>query len=726
MPRQPAGIWTPRSGTWGATTWRSRWRSAGLAWRIKAVGTAEAHFRRAVSRAPHAIGAWTGLANALEQQNDRASALDAWRHATAALVAFSPASADPWMLGLPLAAGGGAVLTLARRLRAAGETSAGDHLVNRLRALFPGDEAIAAEASTPEGEASPDAGSRLPVDPLTHAPDSLHGILFREDAEGPRLLMDQAAEADRAGHADMARTLYRRAGSLAVASPSPLDPRLADLALGAAEALRRMGDAETASGLLDRLASHRPDDPEVLRQRALALFGAGRTAQALDMMEQARRRLGPESGTLALTLVHVALLRRAERLDDAIVIAREAVARWPHDAESHSILARTLSQAGRPSGALAAAFAALLRNPDLGWCHSLIARILESRNQLDPALEHLAQVVDLDPDAPDGHVALALTLLKRGDWSLGWDHYEWRVLKTDRPAESFAQPSWQGETLDNRRLLVWHERQGLVEELMFLRLAPAAARVAGGSLTIEADRRLVPLLRRGLPGHTVVADSDPPAAEARAADLGAQCPFGSLPRLVAPDPAAGVTPAPTIAADEALAGRLRAQWLRGAPGALLVGVCWSPQDARRRADRVAPLEAWAPVLSREGLRFVSLQVGPAAAEAKGTAILTPAETEAGGLDDLDGLAARVAAVDLVVTVDAMPAHLAGSLAVPGLVLLPFAPDWRWGRTGQRTPWYPSLRLARQTLPGDWSGPMARVARALDRYRDEAIAAKGAA
>jgi len=700
-----------------------------------AVGTAEVHFRRALARAPHAVGACVGLANALERQNDRAGALETWRQAAAALTALTPDTADPWMLGLPMAAGGAPLLGLARRLRAMGEAPAGDRLVRRLKTLFPTDEAVMAEAEA-EAEASGDGrGGSSAADPPTRSPDADHGVLYASSSDGPRLLMDQAAEADRAGQADRARTLYRRAGSLAVAAPNPLDDELAALALGASDALRRMGDATTAAGLLERLAEHRPDDPEIARQQALALFASGRAQDALDLLEAARSRLG-DHVTLPLLLVHAALLRRSGRLPDAVRVCRDAVARWPDHADAHRVLAQTLSQAGLDAEAMAAAFAALLRDPSMTWCHGLIARTLEGRNQLDPALEHYARVLTFEPESADAHVALGLALLKRGDWVQGWEHYEWRVLKTDRPADSFVQAPWEGEPLDSKSLLVWHERQGLVEELMFLRLASAAARVAGGPLVIEADARLLPLLRRGLPDHTVVPATDPPVAETRAPEVAAQTPFGSLARLVSPDPAAGAPPGPTVIADEARAGAWRARWLADSASPILVGICWSPLNAARRADRVAPLDAWRPVFELPGVRFVSLQVG--AAEADLNAIDAPlggAVIRAGGGDgghdghdpnDVDGLAARIAAVDVVVTVDAMPAHLAGALGVPTLLLLPFAADWRWGAAGQRSPWYPTLRLARQSVPGNWTHPMQRVASALARYRDAARETAGAA
>jgi ADP-heptose:LPS heptosyltransferase len=87
----------------------------------------------------------------------------------------------------------------------------------------------------------------------------------------------------------------------------------------------------------------------------------------------------------------------------------------------------------------------------------------------------------------------------------------------------------------------------------------------------------------------------------------------------------------------------------------------------------------------------------------------------GELDDFSDTAAVLALCDLVISVDTAPAHLAGALGKPFWVFVPFAPDWRWTLEGDTTPWYPTARLFRQSLPGDWDAVIARVAAALKLF-----------
>jgi ADP-heptose:LPS heptosyltransferase len=114
----------------------------------------------------------------------------------------------------------------------------------------------------------------------------------------------------------------------------------------------------------------------------------------------------------------------------------------------------------------------------------------------------------------------------------------------------------------------------------------------------------------------------------------------------------------------------------------------------------------------QGVAFYNLQVAPApqfAGEAASQPALIPLE---GSLRDFADTAALIAQLDLVISTDTSVAHLAGALGRPAWVLLPFAPDWRWLLEREDTPWYPTLRLFRQSAPGDWPAVIQRVHDAL--------------
>ena len=146
-------------------------------------------------------------------------------------------------------------------------------------------------------------------------------------------------------------------------------------------------------------------------------------------------------------------------------------------------------------------------------------------------------------------------------------------------------------------------------------------------------------------------------------------------------------------------------------GRPLVGLNWAGNPVNRAdARRSLALDRLRPLLAERGIRFVSLQFGPSAADIAKAGLEDRRETPA--LGDFAASASLVASLDLVVTVDTAMAHLAGAIAKEAWVLLAYAPDWRWGMSGETTSWYPSLRLFRQASPGDWDGVVAKLAQAL--------------
>jgi hypothetical protein len=145
-----------------------------------------------------------------------------------------------------------------------------------------------------------------------------------------------------------------------------------------------------------------------------------------------------------------------------------------------------------------------------------------------------------------------------------------------------------------------------------------------------------------------------------------------------------------------------------------IGLVWAgdprhPNDAHRSAR----LEELAPLFDVAGVTWHSLQLGPAQTQLAASALAVRIIDESPRLIDFSASAALVSSLDMIVTVDTSMAHLAGSLGRPGIVMLPYVDcDWRWMPEGDRTPWYPTLRLIRQERPRDWSSVAAAVAAVL--------------
>ncbi len=148
-----------------------------------------------------------------------------------------------------------------------------------------------------------------------------------------------------------------------------------------------------------------------------------------------------------------------------------------------------------------------------------------------------------------------------------------------------------------------------------------------------------------------------------------------------------------------------------------MGISWRggavPEELRKRS---VPLAAWQPVFAAADMQLVDVQHGETAGEIAACrdklGVKIHHFDEIDPLRDLDGFAALLSALDLVISVDNSTAHLAGALGVPTWTLLPTGADWRWMRDRPDSPWFPDMWLLSQTAPGDWRGVLARVAAAL--------------
>jgi ADP-heptose:LPS heptosyltransferase len=113
-----------------------------------------------------------------------------------------------------------------------------------------------------------------------------------------------------------------------------------------------------------------------------------------------------------------------------------------------------------------------------------------------------------------------------------------------------------------------------------------------------------------------------------------------------------------------------------------------------------------PLLDVEGTHFFSLQMGPGAEQL--ATVQAKITNLAPGIGDMADTASLLKNLDLIITVDTSVAHLAGALAIPTWVMIPFAPDWRWLLDREDSPWYPTMRLFRQPEFGDWQSVLLRV------------------
>ncbi len=391
-------------------------------------------------------------------------------------------------------------------------------------------------------------------------------------------------------------------------------------------------------------------------------------------------------------------LKELGRLDEAARVLGAVRAVCPEDPDLLGNLAGVLRQQGDFAQACGLYRQAVALAPTAAaW--SNLAVLLDETGQAAEAGAAFAQAVALAPGDAEIRFNHANFLLRDGAWREGWQAYEarWQARAQVLRPRAFAAPAWEGGALAGRTLLI-HAEQGLGDSLQFARFLPRLPR--DGRIALLAQTPLLDLLAASpaAAGVTVAGE----AAALPPCDC--QAPLMSLPRILGLDRAEDLgMRAPYLAPPPGLS------WPRPAGSGARVGFSWRG-NARHRgnAARGLPLDGLLALLAGRGLRLVSLQAGPDAGE---SALLARHGVEDAGaaFTSFGHSAALVAELDLVITLDSALAHLAGGLGRPVWVCLPFAADWRWGRTGAASLWYPSLRLYRQTAPGAWPELLARVA-----------------
>ncbi len=323
------------------------------------------------------------------------------------------------------------------------------------------------------------------------------------------------------------------------------------------------------------------------------------------------------------------------------------------------------------------------------------------------AIESYTRAIALEADGAEAHLLRALCLLQLGDYARGFAEYEWRWKWKGRTPRPMPAPEWAGESLAGKTILL-HPEQGLGDSIQFIRFA-SLVKAQGARVLVETHRPLARLLAQCDGIDYLFVDERPvPRFDVHA-------PFMSLPHLLGitldnlPAPVPYVFPPGDVPAG--LAARLAE-----AGDALKVGLVWAGgPSAKNDHIRSCPWSHFQSLACAHGVHFFSLQKGSAAAEADQLRAYLPLTDLADLCTDFTDTAHAMNALDLLISVDTAPVHLAGALARPVWVLLPTNPDWRWLLDRDDSPWYPTARLFRQRRAGDWEELLERVTAALDAW-----------
>lgn len=440
-----------------------------------------------------------------------------------------------------------------------------------------------------------------------------------------------------------------------------------------AEALEKLAKLEQESKLAEaddlatRMLAAMPEHPHILQLAGIVSYRNGRVAEAVERMEKSEA-LSPQTALYPRNICEV--YRGAGRLDDALRAGQRAIELAPKDARSYFNL----------------------------------ALIHYERRELEDAVRVADASLAIDPEFAEAHFEKAEALLLAGRLQEGWESYEWRfkLKQAEGMLPKTEKPQWDGSPLEPGKLLIIGD-QGFGDCIQFGRFIPWAALLAPQPV-VACSSELLPILSQ-LPGiGKIVTRWD------EAAGFDAYIPLSGLPRL------AGATvetipPSGYLAPKPELVAKWGERLARLAPrGKKRIALVWAGRPTHKNdKKRSLKLAQFAPIFARDDVAVLTVQKGDQIAQAGGYYGHAPLVNLGPEIEDFLDTMAILQHVDRLVTIDTSVAHVAGASNVPTSIVLPYAPDWRWLLNRDDTPWYPSMRLYRQSAPYQWDDVIQRVA-----------------
>jgi tetratricopeptide (TPR) repeat protein len=500
-------------------------------------------------------------------------------------------------------------------------------------------------------------------------------------------------------------------------------------------ALLKLGRSDEAIKAFDKAVQLRPGDAGLWWQMGDALIEAGRSSEALLCFRHTLT-LDPRNGDAAYKAGHILyalgqfeealaffnqsadlrpdhawtmhmrglLLKEMGRFEEALVDSQRAIELDPTNADACNNVGVIFGALERPQDALSWYERSLRIAPDQARTLTNKGAVLSELERFDEAMAAYRRSMVVDPNQPKTAWNIAIVHLLTGNFEEGLRGREvrWQIPEMTLAYPQLSRPMWLGSEPVAGKTIVVCADEGFGDSIQFARYIPMLA-ARGARVVLVVEEVLRPILS-GIDG---VWQCLPKLPDTALPPFDLHCPITNLPlafqtRVDNIPTGQGYLPPPKADRVHAWENRL------GSRERLRVGLVWSgnPKHVNDRA-RSMPFRVLSRVLDVDAT-FVSLQKDPRPQDAEILRQRPDIVDQTAELTDYAETAALVSCLDLVITVDTSVAHLAGALGRPTWLLLSRLPDWRWLLDRDDTPWYPTVRLFRQTETGDYGSVVDRV------------------
>jgi tetratricopeptide (TPR) repeat protein len=452
--------------------------------------------------------------------------------------------------------------------------------------------------------------------------------------------------------------------------------------------LRQMGQTDAAIDQLTRAASLVPESFDV----HLHLFQALASAQKVPEIESTLRILEGISPNDAYILAQLGeVLVRQDQSGEAEPYFRRSLEEDPSTISAWNGLGTILERRGKFAEAEECFRKSIELEPDRAESHYNLGNVLRQQNQIENSINALIRAVTLDPEFKLAHVHLAFSLFMDGQYTAAWPEYEWRwkIPNFPTPERPFRQPKWSGEPLSGKRILV-HAEQGFGDTIQFARFVENLVE-QGGEVIIECPPALTNLMKSTSGVSQVLARGD------ALPEFDIHVPLLSIPGILSMDLNDIPKRTPYLHAPDHV--QIAGLGQTDSPELLKIGITWqTSKDQLSSSFKSCPLQAYTPLFDLKHVTWISLQKEISETDQPLPSFLMDISQSLGDFADT---AAAIEQLDLVISMDTAVAHLAGALGKPVWLLLSTAGDWRWMVDRDDSPWYPTMRIFRQTQFGNW-------------------------
>jgi tetratricopeptide (TPR) repeat protein len=451
------------------------------------------------------------------------------------------------------------------------------------------------------------------------------------------------------------------------------------------------GNLKEAKNIYEQILKHKPNHFDALQLLGILYGQINKKDKAIKLLELALQIKPDDAATLNNYGV---ILTEVNRTNDSYEVLDKATNIKPDYAEAYSNKGNTLKLLEKYDDAVKAYSKAIQLKPNYAEAYNNRGVIYKELSQMNLALKDLKKAISLKPDYPEAHSTMGVTLLLTGNFSKGWEQYEWRWKDLSDPSviRSFKQPLWDGKkSLKDKSILLYSE-QGLGDTIQFSRYI-LLIKALGAKVILETHKELLNIVGSIDSNITVILMGQ------TLPHFDFQCPLLSLPLKFGTGLKNIPSPNRYIWADK----RIVPKWKKkiGSQKKPLIGLAWEGNPLHKNDyNRSILLAELIPHLPKK-YEYIGLQKDIRESNLKTLKRSSMIDNLIDNNVSMDDTAAIIENLDIVISVDTSVAHLSASMGKPTWILLPFVPDWRWLLNRNDSPWYKSVKLFRQEKRGNW-------------------------